>query len=75
VLRRRDRLGTGELSPALFRAPWGNVLAVFSVLVSITLASRMNLREAVSLGITVGLATMYWFFARRKHGNRREHGE
>jgi basic amino acid/polyamine antiporter, APA family len=71
VLRRRDRLGTSEISPALFRAPWGNVLAVFSVLVSITLASRMNLREAVSLAITVGLATMYWFFARRKRGVER----
>jgi hypothetical protein len=66
VLRRRDRLGSSDLSPALFRAPWGNVLAVFSVLVSITLASRMNLREAVSLAVTVGLATMYWFFGRRE---------
>ncbi len=68
VLRRRDRLGASDLSPALFRAPWGNALAVFSVLVSITLASRMNLREAVSLAITVALATMYWFFGRRKPG-------
>jgi hypothetical protein len=31
----------------------------------------MNLREAVSLAITVGLATMYWFFARRKRGVER----
>jgi amino acid transporter len=66
VLRRRDRLATSQLSPALFRAPWGNVLAGFSVLVSITLASRMNLREAVSLAITIALATLYWFLARRE---------
>jgi hypothetical protein len=26
----------------------------------------MNLREAVSLAVTVGLATMYWFFGRRE---------
>ena len=65
VFRRRDRLGGHGVSPALFHAPMGNALAVISVLVSVTLASRMNLREAVTMALTAGLATLYWFLNRR----------
>lgn len=66
VFRRRDRLGGPGVSPALFHAPLGNALAAFSVLVSITLASRMNLREAVTMALTAALATLYWFLRRRQ---------
>jgi len=65
VFRRKDRSGTGEVPPALFRAPMGNTLAAISVLVSLTLATRMNLREAVTLALTVALASLYWFMSRR----------
>ncbi len=60
VFRRRDDRADNTFSPALFRAPFGNGLAVLSVLISITLASRMNLREAVTMAITTSLATLYW---------------
>jgi basic amino acid/polyamine antiporter, APA family len=66
VFRRRDRQGAGTVSPALFRAPMGNTLALVSVLVSITLASRMNPREAATMAFTAGLATLYWFVSRRR---------
>jgi len=68
VFRRRDDTGTGEVPPPLFRAPMGVALAVFSVLVSITLASRMNLREAVTLTLTVVLATLYYLMSHRRRG-------
>ena len=64
VFRRRDRLGSGGVPPALFRVPAGNALALISVLVSITLASRMNLREAATMALTAGLATLYWLVKR-----------
>src|SRR5688572_910425 len=64
VFRRRDRLGSGGIPPALFRVPAGNGLAVISVLVSITLASRMNLREAATMTLTAALATAYWLVKR-----------
>jgi basic amino acid/polyamine antiporter, APA family len=66
VFRRRDRLGTGIVLPAMFEAPLGNALAGFSVLVSVTLASRMNQREAATMALTAGLATLYWFVSRRR---------
>ncbi|HEX5963019.1 MAG TPA: APC family permease [Gemmatimonadales bacterium] len=66
VLRRRDRLGSATVPPPLFRAPMGNALAAISVLVSITLATRMNLREAITLALTTALATTYWFLSRRQ---------
>lgn len=65
MLRRRDRSGSGGVPPPLFRAPMGNTLAAIGVIVSITLATRMNSREAVTMGITFGLATLYWFLGRR----------
>jgi amino acid transporter len=67
VLRRRDRIGRAEVPAPLFRAPWGHALSAFAVIVSITLATRMNLREAVTLAITVAMATLYWFLYPRSH--------
>jgi amino acid transporter len=66
VLRRRDKSETRDVPPPLFRAPAGNVLAVIAVAVSITLATRMNLREAATMTLTVALATLYWFLSRQK---------
>jgi amino acid transporter len=68
VFRRRDDRADNTFSAALFRAPFGNGLAVLSVLISITLASRMNLREAVTMAITTSLATLYWLA--RRHARR-----
>jgi len=65
TLRRVDRVNPGRVPPPLFRAPMGNALAVISVFVSITLATRMNPREAVTLAVTTALATLYWFARRR----------
>ncbi len=63
VLRRKE--STGVPAP-LFRAPMGAGLAVIGVAVSLALATRMNLREAATLGSTVALATAYWFVSRRR---------
>lgn len=61
VLRRKEG---GDISPPLFRAPLGVGLAVIGVAVSLALATRINLREAVTLGLTVALATAYWLVTR-----------
>jgi amino acid transporter len=63
VLRRKE--GT-DVPPPLFRAPLGAGLAVIGVVVSLALATRMNLREAATLGFTVALATAYWLVSRRR---------
>jgi amino acid transporter len=63
VLRRRE--GT-DVPPPLFRAPLGAGLAVIGIAVSLALATRMNLREAITLGLTVALATAYWLVSRRR---------
>ncbi len=61
VLRRKEG---GDVPPPLFRAPMGVGLAVIGVAVSLALATRINLREAVTLGMTVALATAYWLVTR-----------
>lgn len=63
VLRKREG---GDIPPPLFRAPMGIALATIGVGVSLALATRINLREAVTLGLTVTLATGYWFASRRR---------
>jgi amino acid transporter len=66
VLRARDSRGSSEVGPALFRAPAGTGLAVIGVGASALLAARMNLREGVTLGILVAVATAHWFVVRRR---------
>jgi amino acid transporter len=61
VLRRKEG---GDILPPRFRAPMGAGLAVIGVAVSLALATRINLREAVTLGLTVGMATAYWLVTR-----------
>jgi APA family basic amino acid/polyamine antiporter len=63
VLRRRE---STDVPAPLFRAPMGAGLAVVGVAVSLALATRINLREAVTLGLTVALATAYWLVSRRQ---------
>jgi amino acid transporter len=54
----------GDVPPPLFRAPMGVGLAIIGVAISLTLATRINLREAVTLGLTVAMATGYWLVTR-----------
>jgi APA family basic amino acid/polyamine antiporter len=63
VLRRKE---SADVPPPLFRAPMGTGLAVIGVAVSLALATRINLREAITLGLTVALATAYWLVSRRQ---------
>ncbi len=66
VLRHKDsRTGVTGMGPARFRAPAAVALAVLSVAVSILLATRMSWREALTLGVTVALATLHWLAVRR----------
>jgi amino acid transporter len=66
VLRRREMEGVANIPAPLFRAPMGIALAGIGIAVSLALATRINLREAASLGLTVILATTYWFVKHRK---------
>ncbi|HEY5939726.1 MAG TPA: APC family permease [Gemmatimonadales bacterium] len=63
VLRRREG---GDIPPPLFRAPMGVGLAIIGIAFSLALATRINLREAITLGFTVTMATAYWVVSRRK---------
>lgn len=63
VLRRKEG---GDIPPPLFRAPMGVGLAIIGIAFSLALATRINLREAVTLGLTVTMATGYWLVSRRK---------
>jgi APA family basic amino acid/polyamine antiporter len=70
VLRRKERYG--KVAPALFRAPAGHWLAGIGIVASIVLATRMSLREGVTLALTAAGATAYWLIARRRRpaGNK-----
>jgi amino acid transporter len=70
VLRRKEREGDPTMSPALFRSPSGPLLAVVAVVVSLVLATRMNLREASMMGASFVLATAYWMVAKRRSTRR-----
>jgi basic amino acid/polyamine antiporter, APA family len=60
LLRRKDRRGAGAVGSALFRAPMGNLMALMGTAVSILLATRMNLRESVTLAVVVAAASTHW---------------
>lgn len=64
VFRHREARGATEVAPALFRAPMGTLLATVGIAVSLVLATRMNQREAITLAITVLVATTHWYFTR-----------
>ncbi len=65
VLRHKEsRAGVAGMGPARFRAPAGLALAVLSVAFSMLLATRMSWREALTLGVTVALASAHWLAVR-----------
>jgi len=64
VFRHREARGATDVAPALFRAPVGTLLAAIGIGVSLVLITRMNQREAVTLAITVLVATTHWFATR-----------
>jgi len=67
VLRSKESraAAAGVVGRARFRAPGGVALAVVSVAISMLLATRMTWREALTLGVTVALASMHWLAVRR----------
>jgi basic amino acid/polyamine antiporter, APA family len=66
VLRKKERRGDPTVAPAAFRVPLGGGLAVAGVLIASMLAARMNMREAITLGITVALASIHWIASRHR---------
>ena len=69
VLRRKHRLS--DPTEPHFRSPMGPLMATVGVAVSVTLATRMSLREAITMGIVATLATGYWFLRRSPSPSRR----
>ncbi|MEW5915603.1 MAG: APC family permease [Gemmatimonadota bacterium] len=63
VLRHKER--RDGVATALFRAPAGVPLAWLSVAVSLVLATRMTMREGITLGVTVALAALHFLTLRR----------
>ena len=69
VLRRRERQTGSGIPPAQFRVPLGPLLAAVGVIGSVVLATRMSLREAVTMAMVIMLATGYWFWRRNDAGS------
>jgi APA family basic amino acid/polyamine antiporter len=67
VFRMRDGRGSSEVGPARFRAPAGTALAAIGVAGAVVLAARMNVREGVTMGVLIALASAHWL-ARRRRG-------
>lgn len=65
VFRRRDGQDSPAVGAARFRAPAGMVLAAIGVGGALVLAARMNVREAVTMAIVAGLASLHWSMRRR----------
>jgi basic amino acid/polyamine antiporter, APA family len=66
VLRSRDSRASSDVGPALYRAPIGAALAAIGVGASMVLATRMSMREAVTMGVLAAAASAHWFAVRRK---------
>lgn len=66
VFRRRDGNGSPAVALAKFRAPAGLLLAAIGVAAAIALATRMNMREAITMTVVVGLASLHWFMSTRR---------
>lgn len=65
VFRRRDAQPAPAVPLARFRAPAGMALAAVGVGAALLLATRMSVRESVTMALVVGLATLQWFWRRR----------
>jgi APA family basic amino acid/polyamine antiporter len=66
VLRKKERHGAARVAPALFHAPFGGFVAVIGVAASVVLATRMNLREGITMGVVVVTASTHWLLRRRR---------
>jgi amino acid transporter len=64
ALRRKERQGEVDVGSARFRAPLGGWMAMIGVGIALLLATRMNQREAIAMGVTVALATVHWLRVR-----------
>jgi APA family basic amino acid/polyamine antiporter len=64
VLRRRERAGFPDSSPARFRLPAGRTAAVLGLAFSAALAFRMNERELAVLGGTLLAGLLHWSLVR-----------
>jgi amino acid transporter len=59
-LRRQEKDPASGVGPARFQVPGGTALAIFAILISLVLGSRMNAREAITLAGVVAVATAHW---------------
>lgn len=68
VFRSRDARGvsTPGVHPALFRAPAGLLLATIGMGIALVLVTRMNMKEAMSMVVTVAIATGHWLYLRSR---------
>jgi amino acid transporter len=65
ALRRADR-ARGSQRPPGFRLPGGPVWAVLGVLITLVLATQVDLSKSVILGVTVVVSVLNWLWARRR---------
>jgi len=52
------------------RVPYGCMLAVVSILIMLALLTRLSTREALAMGITALLATVNWWWARKRESRK-----
>lgn len=71
VFRRRDASASPAVGPARFKAPAGVLLAAIGCAAALVLATRMNMREAVSMTVVVGLASLHWILKGKRTAGAR----
>ena len=66
AFRKRDAAPSTDdrVAPALFRVRAGVPLAIFGVLASLVLASRMTLREGIAMAVIIVLGAVHWAWVR-----------
>jgi len=52
------------------RIPYGRMLAIVSIVIMLALLTRLSTREALAMGITTLLATVNWYWARRREARK-----
>jgi amino acid transporter len=68
VFRSREARGitTPGVEPALFRVKGGVIFAAIGVTLSLVLATRMNLSDAIKMSLVVALSAVHWFVIRSR---------
>ena len=64
AFRRRERAGDPGVRAAWFRVPAGGAVAALGLLFTAVLATRMNVREAVLLALTLAAGAAHWMRVR-----------